>query len=66
MHINYWREIKQDSLGRTGILFIALVLAMGVLAPFLTLYQPSGYAGSVFNPPSPQHWLGTNDVGQDI
>jgi len=66
MHVNYWREVKQDSLGRTGIAFIVLVVAMGLLAPLLTPYQPSVYAGPVFTPPSAQHWLGTNDVGQDI
>ncbi|TEB07814.1 Oligopeptide transport system permease protein OppC [Pelotomaculum schinkii] len=66
MHINYWQEIKQDSLGRGGVTLIVLVVAMGVFAPLLTSYQPSGYAGPVFSPPSLRHWLGTNDVGQDI
>ncbi|TEB16754.1 Oligopeptide transport system permease protein OppC [Pelotomaculum sp. FP] len=66
MHINYWQEIKQDSLGRGGVALIVLVVAMGVLAPLLTSYQPSCYAGPVFSPPSLRHWLGTNDVGQDI
>jgi len=66
MHINYWQEIKQDHLGRTGIILIVLIAAMGILAPLLTPYHPSDYTGTAFSPPSLQHWLGTNDVGQDI
>lgn len=66
MHINYWQEIKNDSFGRLGLVLISLIVVLAILAPLFTSYQPQDYTGSAFSPPSWQHLLGTNDVGQDI
>lgn len=66
MHVNYWREIKQSNTGRAGLALLFLITALAVLAPLLSPYQPHTYTGAVFSPPSVQHWLGTDDVGQDI
>ncbi len=48
-----------------GGLLIALALA-AVLAPVLAPYDPSALAGDSLQPPSGQHLLGTNNIGQDI
>ncbi|NPV29835.1 MAG: ABC transporter permease [Firmicutes bacterium] len=66
MHINYWQEIKKDNFGKLGLVLLTLMVVLALLAPLLTRYQPHTYTGSVFAPPSWQHPLGTNDVGQDI
>jgi len=66
MLVNYWEEIRQDSFGKLGLVVITLIVAIAVFAPLLTRYQPHSYTGLVFSPPSIQHLLGTNDVGQDI
>ena len=66
MHIDYWQEIKHDSFGRAGLVLFSLIVVLAILAPLLTGYQPHDYTGSAFSPPSGQHLLGTNDVGQDI
>jgi peptide/nickel transport system permease protein len=66
MHVNYWREVHTTSLGRIGLGLIILMAATAALAPLLTTCQPSAYTGAPFAAPSAQHWLGTNDVGQDI
>lgn len=39
---------------------------MAVLAPVLTPYDPEELQGIPNQRPSAQHWLGTNDIGQDI
>ncbi|MFZ5633526.1 MAG: ABC transporter permease [Bacillota bacterium] len=66
MHINYWREVKQNNMGRAGIAILLLVVSAAVMAPLLAQYQPGDYTGAALQSPSAKHWLGTNDVGQDI
>jgi peptide/nickel transport system permease protein len=66
VHINYWQEIKDDEFGKVGLILLILMLVLAALAPLLTEYRPEAYTGHIFSPPSRQHLLGTNDVGQDI
>lgn len=48
-----------------GSAIILFFLAVAVLAPVLTPYDPDEMM-TAYLPPSKEHWLGTNDVGQDI
>ncbi len=48
-----------------GGLLVVLTLA-AVLAPSLAPYDPRALAGDSLQPPSRQHPLGTNNIGQDI
>jgi ABC-type dipeptide/oligopeptide/nickel transport system permease subunit len=41
-------------------------VAAAVFAPALAPYDPSVGTGRPFEPPTLAHWLGTNDIGQDI
>lgn len=66
MHVNYLREVRQNSIGRIGLALLLFMLLLALLAPVLSPYQPVEYTGDIFSPPSAQHWLGTDDVGQDI
>lgn len=66
MHVNYLREVKQNNAGRAGLALLLLVLLLALLAPLLSPYDPAEYTGNIFSPPSARHWLGTDDVGQDI
>ncbi|WP_027364855.1 ABC transporter permease [Desulfotruncus alcoholivorax] len=66
MHINILKEVKSDYMGRTGLTILLSLLALALLAPLLTHYRPEDYTGLIFQPPSARHWLGTNDVGQDV
>ncbi len=52
--------------GWIGLGLLALVAVGGVLAPWIAPYDPKLTTGRPFDPPSPAHWLGTNDIGQDI
>lgn len=47
-----------------GLLAGYTLLAIG--APWIAPYDPAAFVGPPFEAPSPRHWLGTNDVGQDI
>lgn len=57
---------KRNPLGWIGLGLLAIILAMAVGAPYLAPYNPARLSGKPFEPPSPAHPLGTNDIGQDI
>lgn len=61
-----WR-VWNHRLGRIGLpIFLVLVLA-AILAPWIAPYNPNtiGYM-SISQPPSWEHWLGTDELGRDI
>lgn len=66
MHINPKQEIRHSKFAKFGIGMLLLLLVMAIFGPLLTPYQPLSQTPHAFEPPSFNHWLGTNDVGQDI
>jgi peptide/nickel transport system permease protein len=66
MHIDIKKEIKKSGLGKAGLLILLLMIAAAILAPVLARYDPSLQTANSLLPPSWEHWLGTNHVGQDI
>jgi peptide/nickel transport system permease protein len=66
MHINYWKELKKSTFGMIGLALLTLVVIIAVSSPLLARYDPGEPSHSALKPPSNEHWLGTNDVGQDI
>ncbi len=66
MHISLKKEIKQSHIGKAGLIILLLVIVIAVLAPLLTRYNPNQQSAASLLSPSYTHWLGTNQVGQDI
>lgn len=66
MHIDIKKEIKKSPAGKAGLIILLLVIAVAVLAPLLARYEPALQSINSLQPPSFEHWLGTNQVGQDI
>jgi peptide/nickel transport system permease protein len=66
MHISLKKEIKGSRIGQAGLVILALVIVAAVLAPFLSRYNPNQQSAVSLLSPSYTHWLGTNQVGQDI
>jgi peptide/nickel transport system permease protein len=66
MHVNPSKEIFSDPLGIAGITILGLIALMALLAPVISGYPPDYYTGQIFSPPSADHPLGTDSVGQDI
>ncbi len=58
-------ELSKDSFGRIGLGVFSLFLLLALVSPLIT-GDPMLHSTSVLNPPSSEHMLGTNDVGQDI
>lgn len=53
-------------IGLVGVGMFTAVLLFGIFGPMLIPYDAYKQVGQSFLPPSAQHWLGTNDMGQDI
>lgn len=49
-----------------GLAIIAVFVLVAVLARPLAPYEPRALVGGYLERPSPQHLLGTNEIGQDI
>ncbi|GIW34958.1 ABC transporter permease [Meiothermus sp.] len=47
-------------------LALGFLVALALVGPWLAPYDPKEVVARPFQPPSAQHWLGTNDLGQDI
>jgi peptide/nickel transport system permease protein len=66
MHIDLKKEIKQSNIGKVGIAILLLVILVAILAPLVSRYDPDQQSAASLLSPSSSHWLGTNQVGQDI
>jgi ABC-type glutathione transport system ATPase component/ABC-type dipeptide/oligopeptide/nickel transport system permease subunit len=42
------------------------MISVALLGPFLAPYDPQAWVAAPFQPPSIHHWLGTDDMGQDL
>jgi len=42
------------------------IVLMAILAPYIAPYDPYDYVGDPYEPPSSEHWLGTDDMGHDL
>jgi ABC-type glutathione transport system ATPase component/ABC-type dipeptide/oligopeptide/nickel transport system permease subunit len=51
---------------RVGALLVALMVAVAIAGPLLAPYDPNAWTAAPFQTPSLHHWLGTDDMGQDL
>lgn len=49
-----------------GTTILATMVFIAIFGPSLAPYDPREVTGRPFSAPSAEHWLGTNDIGQDI
>jgi peptide/nickel transport system permease protein len=63
-----WHRFLQHRLALTGGLLLGLVVLVSLFAPVLAPYSPQAIDLMQLSatPPSTAHWLGTNDLGQDV
>src|SRR5579875_3210947 len=54
---------RKVSLGFYIVLFFVLVAIFG---PLFVTQDPNAFSPDILSPPSPAHWLGTTQTGQDI
>ncbi|MFB9275575.1 dipeptide/oligopeptide/nickel ABC transporter permease/ATP-binding protein [Cohnella cellulosilytica] len=57
---------RAAALGKIGMGLIALVVLLALIGPLAVPYDAKERSGGPLEAPSAAHWLGTNDIGQDI
>lgn len=65
-----WKRLQRNRMGVLGLIMLAMMVAMAILAPWISPYDPNAVTRvnimDIYQPPSPQHWLGTDDAGRDV
>jgi len=63
-----WRRLRRDRFAVVGLLVVALAIASAILAPYLAPHDPYRVSSStrLLPPGTPDHVLGTDDIGRDM
>ena len=62
-----WQFCRQNPLGAAGGFVVVLMLVMAVFADVATIHDPTrNNFGAMLEPPSVDHWLGTDQYGRDL
>lgn len=56
----------RNSKSLTGFVIIAFFAVLAVIGPWIAPYEPGALSADLLQAPSSAHWLGTNQLGQDI
>ena len=60
-----WRGALRHPLTLIGVLLVAAHLFLALFAPIIAPYSISAIFTDGLTPPSPEHWLGTDQIGRD-
>lgn len=60
------RRFRRNPAGMVGLVLTVLLLGLGLMANVLKPGDPFAYAGQPLQPPSAEHWFGTDNLGRDI
>ena len=62
-----WREFRRNRFALFGTAFIIFIAVMGILAPVVSTHDPNAQSlRDRLDPPSQEHWLGTDELGRDF
>jgi len=62
-----WARLRRDTRARIGLIVVALLLLVALFAPFLARHDPIRVdLLRQLQPPSGEHWMGTDVQGRDV
>ncbi|MCL2582788.1 MAG: ABC transporter permease [Streptosporangiales bacterium] len=63
----FWSVLTRSKWVTVGLAIFVLYVIMAIIGPMIAPYDPQGQDyTAVMQPPSPAHWLGTTQLGQDV
>lgn len=64
---SFWRRFRENKLALSGAILVLFMFAVSFLAPVISPYDPAHIeVGRMLEPPSAEHWFGTDPLGRDI
>jgi oligopeptide transport system permease protein len=69
--LSFWKDVslrfRKNKLAMFGIVLLALLLFMAIFGPMMTKYDyATNDLMSSNQPPSSEHWFGTDELGRDV
>lgn len=61
-----WRALTRDKMGFVGVVILLAIVLMSLLAPYLFPMDTRANPMAIFQGPSSEHWLGTDNMGRDV
>ena len=62
-----WARLRRDTRARIGLAVVAMLVLLAILAPLLARHDPiRGDLLRQLEPPSTEHWMGTDVQGRDV
>ena len=62
-----WQRLKKNYLAMAGLTFIIILIVMAIFGPIVSPYDANlGVLSEQYQPPSKEHWFGTDNAGRDV
>jgi len=61
-----WRRFRKNRVAIISAWFLVTVVAFVLIYPFISHYKPDQLSDAQFQPPTSQHWFGTDVHGRDL
>jgi peptide/nickel transport system permease protein len=60
------KRFLKHKLAVISLCFLGIITILSILAPLIAPYDPNQVSTSFSQPPSSEHWLGTDQIGRDM
>src|SRR5947209_14808174 len=61
-----WRIVTLNRKVALGLGIITFFVLVAIFGPIILTGDPNAFSIDILSPPSPAHWLGTTQTGQDV
>ncbi|WP_337017185.1 ABC transporter permease [Oceanobacillus massiliensis] len=62
-----WKRLVKNKMAMLGLIFLVLLTFMAIFGPILSPYEVNKQdLPSQYQPPSAEHWFGTDNAGRDV
>ena len=61
-----WRRFRENKSAVISAWFLSAVIALVLIGPFISPYNPDALSDDQFQPPTARHWFGTDVHGRDV